>query len=151
MEKWIQCKHKGYVLNIIVPATSNKYKFHFGRPNLVKNDEDIKYFLDDGNYEEVKAPKVVHPKVEKIDTPSPAQSEENKVPEEVKPTSGEEEHPDESQDDPEKSEKKIYSKNELKKLDKGKLREILATLTTKDSPKQKANVINLIIECQGSK
>lgn len=67
MEKWILCKHKGYVLNVIVEKTSNKYKFYNGRPLLIKDKTDIEYFLNHDNYVESESPKVMTDKLTEIE------------------------------------------------------------------------------------
>ncbi len=146
---WIQCKHKGYVLNIIVPATSNKYKFHRGRPNLIKVKEDIEFFEKNDYYEEVKSPNVVTDKVEKVE-----EKLDEEVPEGEAPKNPDVESvPDDStgQDSDDEPELKKYSKKELKKMKKSKLIEVLSKLTTKECPNKLVDARKLILELQGSK
>lgn len=139
MEKWILCKHKGYVLNVIVPETSNKYRFHLERPLLIKNKEDIEYFLSEDNYVEVEAPEVITDKLEvpkesgQHETPQKEPEEKDEVYGEPILTSG-------------------VREKDLRKLTKSKLRKILKELAPeKDSPVKKENIINLILELQESK
>ena len=113
MEKWILCKHKGYVLNIIAPS-NNKYKFYSGRPLLIKNKEDIEYFSNHDNYVSVKAPKVVTDKVAKVeDIESPVEAEESHS-EEVIESSEANETVDDVSNSPEKPIKKKKSKKRAK-------------------------------------
>lgn len=43
-EKWFMAGISALSFNAKVPKTNNSYRFFRGRPLLIKNDEDIKYF-----------------------------------------------------------------------------------------------------------
>lgn len=87
---------------IIVPTTENKFRFYKGRPELIKNPKDIKFFNEHSFFKKVEKIKEekVELKVEKIDKPkenvdfipydkealeSMKKSELKKILEEVKP------------------------------------------------------------------
>lgn len=136
MEKWILCKHKGYVINIIAPKTSNKYRFHIKRPLLIKNKEDIEYFLSQDYFVESKAPIV---KTDKLEPEEVTDSETND--DTTADSTG-----DANQDN------KIYSKEELKDLKKSELRAVFKDkLPEKDCPTKSENIIKSILEAQGAK
>jgi len=137
--KWMLCKHKGYSFTITIPKTSNKYRFYNGRPLLIKNEDDLKYFLGNDYFEETSD-------VPMVDTTSAADRfKEKEV--EIEEALAEEEDVDLASDEEAETKSLQHSKKELKKMKKSELREILGLLAPgRDSPARKENIVNLILE-----
>ena len=144
-QKWILCKRDGYVHKFVTKKLGNKYTFYSkspggpDRPLLIKYQEDIDELLSTPLFVEVKKlGDVVEELVTKIETPNVEDELVEVEKDEIVKPGKEPKYPD----------LQFYDKEELEKLKRKELNEILGKLTDEPKPRSKYDKINFILKLQ---